>query len=201
MSKKDQQVENPELNATEVVEDQVEETTADTEVTAEQRIAELEKALAESEAKVVAQKDSVLRARADVDNARRRATMDVEKAHKFALEKFANELLPVVDNLERALQVSDKENELLKPIVEGVEMTLKSMVAAVEKSGMKQINPEGEAFDPALHQAMTMVESADHKPNTVMSVMQKGYELNGRLLRPAMVVVSKAPAAKVDTQA
>ena len=200
MSKNDQHAEAPEMNE-EAVEAQTEETTAQAEVTPEQRIAELEKALAESEAKVAAQKDSVIRARAEVDNARRRASMDIEKAHKFALEKFANELLPVVDNLERALQVADKNNEAIKPMIEGVEMTLKSMVGALEKSGMKQVDPEGDAFDPGQHQAMTMVESADHKPNTVMSVMQKGYELNGRLLRPAMVVVSKAPSAKVDTQA
>ena len=166
-----------------------------------EKIASLEKALAAVEAKVAEQQDSVLRARAEADNARRRADGEVEKARKFALERFAGELLPVIDNLERGLQMADTENEAIKPMVEGVEMTLKSFVSTIEKFGMTPIDPQGEAFNPELHQAMSMQESADHEPNTVMAVMQKGYELNGRLLRPAMVMVSRAPSSGVDTQA
>lgn len=160
---------------------------------AEERIAELEAALAASEAKVQEQQDSVVRAAAEVDNIRRRASMDVEKAHKFALEKFANELLPVIDNLERAIQFSDKENETLKPVLEGIELTQKSFIDAVAKFGVEIVDPQGEKFNAELHQAMSMQPSADVEPNTVIAVMQKGFTLNGRLLRPAMVMVSKAP--------
>ena len=165
------------------------------------RIAELEKALAASEAKFNEQQDSVLRARAEMENARRRAEAEVDKARKFALERFAGELLDVIDNLERAVMVADTENEAIKPMLEGVEMTLKSFVSTIEKFGMTPIDPQGEAFNPELHQAMSMQESTDFAPNTVMAVMQKGYELNGRLLRPAMVMVSRAPDGGVDTQA
>ncbi|WP_105215646.1 MULTISPECIES: nucleotide exchange factor GrpE [unclassified Pseudoalteromonas] len=139
------------------------------------------------------QKDSVIRAAAEVENIRRRAAQDVEKAHKFALEKFANELLPVIDNLERAIEFADKENEALVPMLEGIEMTAKSFVEAVAKFNVEVVNPQGEAFNPELHQAMAMQPSEDVAPNTVIAVMQKGYTLNGRLLRPAMVMVSKAP--------
>lgn len=165
------------------------------------RIAELETALAKAEATVVEQKDSVLRARAEMENARRRADTEVEKARKFALERFAGELLPVVDNLERALQVADTENEQVKPLLDGVDLTLKSFISTIDKFGMKVIDPQGQVFNPELHQAMSMQESADVAPNTVIAVMQKGYELNGRLLRPAMVMVSRAPEAGVDIQA
>ncbi|MCV2885122.1 nucleotide exchange factor GrpE [Aestuariibacter sp. AA17] len=165
------------------------------------RIAELEAALAAAEATVQEQKDSVLRAHAEMENARRRAQSEVEKARKFALEKFAGELLPVADNLERAIQVSDSENEAIKPIVDGVELTLKSFISTIEKFGLEVIDPQGESFNPEHHQAMSMQESADVAPNTVLAVMQKGYLINGRLLRPAMVMVSRAPESGVDTQA
>lgn len=168
---------------------------------AEQRIYELEKALSEAQAKFDEQQDSVLRARADMENARRRAEAEVDKARKFALERFAGELLPVIDNLERAIEAGDTSNEAVKSLLEGVEMTHKSFLSTIEKFGLNVINPQGEAFNPELHQAMSMQESADHEPNTVMLVMQKGFELNGRLLRPAMVMVSRAPAGGVDTQA
>ncbi|GEA11526.1 nucleotide exchange factor GrpE [Alteromonas sp. KUL49] len=166
-----------------------------------QRIYELETALSEAQATVKEQQDSVLRARADMENARRRADAEVEKARKFALERFAGELLPVVDNLERAIEMTDKDNEAVKSLLEGVEMTHKSFLSTIEKFGLVLIDPQGEAFDPELHQAMSMQESADHAPNTVMAVMQKGYQINGRLLRPAMVMVSRAPSGGVDTQA
>ncbi|MGF1695081.1 nucleotide exchange factor GrpE [Vibrio kyushuensis] len=157
----------------------------------EAKIAQLEAALLTSEAKVQDQKDSVLRAKAEVENMRRRTEVEVDKARKYALNKFAEELLPVIDNLERAIQSADTENEAVKPVLEGVEMTHKSFVDVVAKFGLKEINPEGETFNPELHQAMSIQESADHEPNSVMFVMQKGYELNGRVIRPAMVMVSK----------
>lgn len=167
----------------------------------QQKIYELENALSEAQAQIKDQQESVLRARADMENARRRAEAEVEKARKFALERFAGELLPVIDNLERAILAGDGENEAVKPLLEGVDMTLKSFVSTIEKFGLTPLDPQGEAFNPELHQAMSMQESADHEPNTVMAVMQKGYQINGRLLRPAMVMVSRAPESGVDTQA
>ena len=122
---------------------------------------------------------------------RRRTETEIDKARKYALNKFAEELLPVIDNLERAIQSADAENEAVKPIIEGVELTHKTFVDAVGKFGLKEINPEGETFNPEMHQAMSIQESPDHESNTVMFVMQKGYELNGRVIRPAMVMVSK----------
>ena len=157
----------------------------------EAKIAQLEAALLSSEAKVKEQQDSVLRAKAEVENMRRRTEQEIDKARKFALNKFAEELLPVIDNLERAMQAADADNEVVKPLFEGVELTHKTFVDVVAKFGLKEINPEGEVFNPELHQAMSIQESPDHEPNTVMFVMQKGYELNGRVIRPAMVIVSK----------
>ncbi|PKH99926.1 nucleotide exchange factor GrpE [Glaciecola sp. 33A] len=164
------------------------------------RVAQLEAALEVANSTIEGQKDAVLRARADMENARRRAEQEVDKARKFALERFAGELLPVLDNLERAIQGADAENEAIKPVVEGVDLTLKSFINVVEKFGMVIVDPQGEAFNPELHQAMSMQETADFAPNTVMAVMQKGYTLNGRLLRPAMVMVSRAASGGVDTQ-
>lgn len=166
-----------------------------------QRIYELETALSEAQATIKEQQDAVLRARAEMENARRRADGEVEKARKFALERFAGELLPVIDNLERAIEVGDAENDAVKPLLEGVEMTRKTFISSIEKFGLAIVDPQGESFNPDLHQAMSMQESAEHEPNTVMAVMQKGYTLNGRLLRPAMVMVSRAPSDGVDTQA
>ena len=200
----EQEIEQTEVQAaTEGTQDNAEASSVEAEVLSpeQQRIAELESALAASEAKLAEQKDSVLRAIADAENARRRAESEVEKARKFALERFAGELLPVADNLERALQVADPANEAIKGMVEGVELTLKSFVNTIEKFGLKVIDPQGQPFNPEHHQAMGMQESADFPANTVMAVMQKGYEINGRLLRPAMVMVSRAPEGGVDVQA
>ncbi|RKF15624.1 nucleotide exchange factor GrpE [Alginatibacterium sediminis] len=162
-------------------------------------VAQLLEQLEAEKAKVAEQQDGVVRAKAEVENMRRRAAMDVEKAHKFALERFANELLPVVDNMELALQHANHEDEALKPMIEGVELTLKTLLSAIEKNGLEIFEPLNEAFDPARHQAMGMQEVEGVAPNTVIAVMQKGYELNGRLIRPAMVMISKA--ASVDTSA
>ncbi|ADM97113.1 nucleotide exchange factor GrpE [Dickeya dadantii] len=155
----------------------------------DERIAELEAQLNDAQQR---ERESALRARAEMENIRRRAELDVEKAHKFALEKFAGEMLPVIDNLERALEMADKSNEALSGMIEGVELTLKAMLSAVNKFGIEVVADVNVPFNPEIHQAMTLLESADHAPNHVMMVMQKGYTLNGRLLRPAMVAVSKA---------
>ena len=170
-------------------------------ISAEQeKINELELALATAQSTVADQKDSVIRAKAEVDNIRRRAAQDVEKARKFALEKFAGEMLTSVDNLERALQSIDKEDESNKGIIEGVELTLQGLISSLEKFGVNAVDPKDQPFNPELHQAMSMQEVPDVAPNTVIAVMQKGYELNGRLIRPAMVMVSKA-APIVDATA
>ena len=137
-----------------------------------------------------------LRSQAEMENLRRRGEKDLESAHKYALEKFANELLPVKDSLELGLAaVEENSDEAVEKLREGTELTLKMLASALEKFGVKEINPVGEAFNPDLHQAMTMQESAEAAPNTVLLVMQKGYTLNERMIRPALVVVSKAPAA------
>lgn len=152
----------------------------------------LNKKLALAEQQIVDQQDAVVRAQAEVVNARRIAAQDVQKAHKFALVKFADGLLPVIDSLEMAISHADKDDETLKPMIEGVELTLKSMLDTVEKFGLKVIDPKDEAFDPEKHQAMSMQPVPGVPANQVIAVMQKGYELNGRVIRPAMVMVSKA---------
>lgn len=144
-------------------------------------------------------KDQMLRIQADAQNVRRRAEQDVEKAHKFGQEKFSRELLTVLDNLERALAASP-EDEATKALREGVDMTLQGFVSTLAKFNVEAIDPQGETFNPELHQAMSMQENADFAPNTVMAVMQKGYSLHGRLLRPAMVMVSKG-APSIDENA
>ncbi|MFT6919855.1 MAG: molecular chaperone GrpE [Cognaticolwellia sp.] len=170
-------------------------------ISAEQeKINELELALATAKSTVADQKDSVIRAKAEVDNVRRRASQDVEKARKFALEKFAAEMLTTVDNLERALQNIDKDDETNTAIIEGIELTYQGLLASLEKFAIQAIDPQDQPFNPELHQAMSMQEVEGVAPNTVIAVMQKGYELNGRLIRPAMVMVSKAKPS-VDTTA
>lgn len=136
-------------------------------------------------------KDAALRAKAEAQNTKRRAELEVEKARKFALEGFSRDLLPVVDNLERALESAAGDDEAIKPIAEGVELTLKSFLDALRRFNIEPVDPEGEPFDPELHQAVSIVENPEVEPNTVIAVMQKGYTLNGRLVRPAMVMVSK----------
>jgi len=148
---------------------------------AQAEIADLQKQLAELQP----------RALAEIQNVRRRAEQDVDKARKFALEKFAGELLPVVDSLERAVEACQAEDEATQALKEGVEMTLKLLLDGMGKFNVEPINPQGEAFNPEHHQAMSMVEDPNAKPNTVVAVMQKGYLLNGRLMRPAMVMVAK----------
>jgi molecular chaperone GrpE len=151
---------------------------------------ELQLLLEDARAKADQHWEQLLRLQAELANTHRRAKRDIENAHKFGLEKFANELLPVKDSLELGLSVvadSDSDEKLR----EGTELTLRMLTNAMEKFGIREVDPTDEAFNPELHQAMTMQESADHKSNTVIAVMQKGYTLNERLIRPAMVVVSK----------
>ena len=149
-------------------------------------------------------KEQALRAQAEAQNVRRRAELDVEKAHKFALEKFAKELLPVIDSLEKAVEAEVAAGNEMSPLREGVEMTLSMFLSSISKFNLEQIDPVGKPFDPSLHEAMSMVEVPNAEPNTVIAAMQKGYTLNGRLVRPAMVMVSKnsaGNATKIDEQA
>jgi len=157
---------------------------------------ETTEALLQAQEEAASLKEQMLRMQAEMQNIRRRADLDVEKAHKFGLEKFANEMLNVVDNLERGLAAAPEE-EATQAIRDGMNMTLDGMISALAKFKVEIVNPVNEAFNPELHQAMTMIESPAAPANTVIDVMQKGYTLHGRLLRPAMVVVSKgAPAAE-----
>lgn len=158
---------------------------------------ELVAQLAASQAEIAKLKDAVIRSEAEMQNIRRRAEKDVEAAHKFSQEKLIKELLPVLDNLERALEsATGEETGAAKAVLEGVELTHKSFSDTLVKSAVVAINPVGESFDPQLHQAMSMVPNPEVPANTVIAVVQKGYSLHGRLVRPAMVMVSSGgPAA------
>ncbi|NLC08564.1 MAG: nucleotide exchange factor GrpE [Gammaproteobacteria bacterium] len=179
----------------ELAEQDTEQAQPETDVNA--RIEELEAQLAEA-------KEQVIRAAAEVQNTRRRAEQDVQKAHKFALEKFAGDLLAVVDSLERGLEVADATNETLRPMREGMQLTFKQLLDTLRRYNVERIDPHGQPFNPELHQAMSIQESTQAEPDSVLKVFQCGYSINDRLLRPAMVVVSKAPAeppVKIDEQA
>ena len=151
--------------------------------------------VAELAAELEAAKDAALRAQADAMNVQRRAEQEIEKARKFALERFCGDLLSVVDNLERALESSGDEQGSAA-LAEGVELTRKGFIDVLAKYGVEAVDPTGEPFDPETAQAMSMIEQPDAEPNSVVAVMQKGYLLNGRLFRPAMVMVAKAPSAE-----
>lgn len=147
-------------------------------------------------------KEQVLRSEAEMENVRRRAELDVEKAHKFALEKFTKELLPIADSLEKAIESIQGDDAVLVSAREGVEMTLNLMMSALGKFKVEQLNPVGEPFDPQYHEAMSMVSAPHAEPNSVIAVVQKGYTLHGRLVRPAMVMVAKAEAGnQIDEKA
>jgi molecular chaperone GrpE len=148
----------------------------------------LEELLRQAELKADEHHDAWLRAKAETENLRRRAQEDIGKAHKYAAERFAQEMLPVKDSLEAALAAEAPGVENLRS---GVELTLKQLAAAFEKSGLAEINPAGEKFDPHRHQAISTLE-AEGEPNRVLNVLQKGYALHDRVIRPALVVVSKA---------
>ena len=157
----------------------------------DEKIANLEAQLVEAQNR---ERESVLRIKAEMENLRRRTEQDVEKAHKFALEKFVNELLPVIVSLDRALEVADKANPDNAAMIEGIELTLKSMLDVVRKFGVEVIADTNVPLDPNVHQAIAMVESEEIEAGKVLGVMQKGYTLNGRTIRAAMVTVAKAKA-------
>src|SRR5210317_73450 len=136
--------------------------------------------------------DQLVRAHAEIENLKRRHTQELEKAHKYALDKFVGELLTIWDSLELGLQAAQNDEADVASLREGTELTVKMFGDVMEKFNVERINPEGESFNPEFHQAMSMVPNAEMAPNTVMAVMQKGVSLNGRLIRPAMVVVSQA---------
>lgn len=186
MSEENKQAQQHE-NAPETPEEVIE----DLEQAEEQVSSELEQALEEARRQADEHHEKLLRVMAEMENLRRRTRMDVENAHKFALEKFVNALLPVVDSLEMGIEAASKEGATVETLREGMEMTLKMLIDVLAEFGVERIDPKGEAFDPQKHEAMTMVPSAEHAPNTVMDVIQKGYSLNDRLVRPARVVVSK----------
>lgn len=157
----------------------------------------LQRALAEAEERASSHWDQYLRAVADLENVRKRAQRDVENASRYGLEKFAAELLPVRDSLE--LAVANSADADAHSLAAGQEATLQLLAKAFEKLGVKQINPQGEPFDPSVHEAMMVQPSATAEPNSVLQVVQSGYELNGRLLRPARVIVARAAGNDLES--
>jgi molecular chaperone GrpE len=181
--------------------EQAADTTAEGETTtdAQDESPDLAAQLEAAQAEVEKFRDVALRAEAEMENVRRRATRDVENAHKFGQEKLIQNLLPVIDSLEKAIESAEQagaDEGANKAILEGVGLCLKMQLDVLAKEGLAVVDPNGEPFDPNLHQAMSMVENPDVEPNSVVAVIQKGYALNERLVRPAMVMVSKAPAAE-----
>lgn len=162
------------------------------------QLEELQKALGEAERRAEGLRDQYLRSVAELDNVRKRAQRDVESASRYGLEKFATELLPVKDSLELAVASAGKEAAdpaaAVRSMASGQEATLKLLAKAFEKLGIREIDPHGEPFDPAAHEAVLMQESATAEPNSVLQVVQRGYEINGRLLRPARVIVARGPS-------
>jgi molecular chaperone GrpE len=167
-------------------------TESETEDTSVSSVEQLQQALQEAQEKSSEHWDLYTRSVAELENVKRRAEKDVQSAHKFALEKFSQDLLAVKDSLELGLSTEDADADKLR---EGTDLTLKMLSQVLEKFNIVEINPVGESFDPNHHQAMTMQPSNEYEPNTVIAVMQKGYLLNDRLLRPAMVIVSKVADA------
>lgn len=171
--------------------------TVDSEVSEETQNAEetlskdLEAMLSEVKKEADSQKELALRTLADMENLKRRTRIDVENAHKFALEKFVNALIPVLDSMEMGLDAANKDDVSLETIREGMNMTLKQTLDVLANFNVERINPKGEKFDPQTHEAMTMVPSPEHETNTVMDVIQKGYTLNDRLVRAARVIVAQ----------
>ncbi|MBA3582095.1 MAG: nucleotide exchange factor GrpE [Gammaproteobacteria bacterium] len=153
----------------------------------------LQEQLAAAQQKIAEQWDQGLRARAELDNAQKRAQRDLENAHKYSIEKMALDILSVRDSLELGLAAADKSNDIAT-LREGVDLTLKQLAQAMERYQIKVLDPINEKFNPDWHQAMSMQESAEQPANTIIQVLQKGYRLHERLLRPALVVIAKAPA-------
>ncbi|PRM14839.1 Protein GrpE [Haemophilus influenzae] len=197
MSEQEQKVETPEV---EKQEDAVVEEAQQAEPSQEldpleeaiARVQELEEQLkTQIEEAANKEQDILLRSRAEIENLRRRTEQDVEKAHKFALEKFSKDILNTIDNLERALATpANKEDESVKALFDGVELTLKELVSTVGRFGVEAVGVVGEAFNPDLHQAISMQPAEGFETNQISAVLQKGYTLNGRVIRPAMVMVA-----------
>lgn len=157
--------------------------------------------LEEAMAQLEGYRDQALRAEAEMQNVRRRAERDVANAHKFGLEKFLGNLVPVVDSLEKAIEAAEQADRGDDPIVEGVQLCLKLLLDQLEKENVRVLDPVGEPFDPQYHEAMSMIENPDVEPNSVVLVVQKGYVLNDRLVRPAMVMVAKGESPNISEKA
>lgn len=151
----------------------------------------LEQQLEKAQATIKEYWDQVMRLRAEIENNRKRAGRDVENAHKYALKSFVENLLPIIDSMEMGQVAAEADNATLESIREGTDLTMNMFVQVLQKNGLEQIDPVGEKFDPERHQAISMIEVKGSKSNTVVEVMQKGFALNERLIRPAMVVVAK----------
>lgn len=197
MSEQEQKVKNPEVeNQEEVVVEEAQQADPSQEFDpleeAIARVQELEEQLkTQIEEATNKEQDILLRSRAEIENLRRRTEQDVEKAHKFALEKFSKDILNTIDNLERALATpANKEDESVKALFDGVELTLKELVSTVGRFGVEAVGVVGEAFNPDLHQAISMQPAEGFETNQISVVLQKGYTLNGRVIRPAMVMVA-----------
>lgn len=196
MSEQEQKVETPEVEKEEVVVEETQQTEPSQELDpleeAIARVQELEEQLkTQIEEAANKEQDILLRSRAEIENLRRRTEQDVEKAHKFALEKFSKDILNTIDNLERALATpANKEDESVKALFDGVELTLKELVSTVGRFGVEAVGVVGEEFNPDLHQAISMQPAEGFETNQISVVLQKGYTLNGRVIRPAMVMVA-----------
>ena len=151
----------------------------------------IEQQLDKAQATIKEYWEQILRLKAEIENNRKRSIRDIENAHKYALRNFSESLLPIVDSMEMAQKAAEAENASLESIIKGTELTMSMFIQVLEKYGLQELDPIGEKFDPEQHQAISMVEDKSVESNTVISVMQKGFMLNERLVRPAMVVVSK----------
>lgn len=196
MSEQEQKVETQEVEKEEAVVEETQQTEPSQELDpleeAIARVQELEEQLkTQIEEAANKEQDILLRSRAEIENLRRRTEQDIEKAHKFALEKFSKDILNTIDNLERALATpANKEDESVKALFDGVELTLKELVSTVGRFGVEAVGVVGEAFNPDLHQAISMQPAEGFESNQISVVLQKGYTLNGRVIRPAMVMVA-----------
>jgi len=191
-----EETEKKQAEIEQVIEEVMEETKQnETDVDGEQEVEQeevIEEQVDQSE-EITNLKEEIMRMRAEIDNVRKRNARELENLRKYSLDKFAKALIPVADSLDKALEVSQKQNcqVTAEQMVEGTEMTQKIFLKVLTDNGVDVINPEGEKFNPEFHEAMTQIPNPDLKPNTIVDVFQKGYILNGRLVRPAMVVVSK----------
>ena len=192
----DEKVEQTNVDIT----DEAGEVSQHTEGLAEDHVPDLQIKLEEALARADDNYDQLLRNKAELDNVRKRSQRELENAHKYAIEKFVNELIPVIDSMELGQQAAETATDIEK-LKEGMDMTTNMFYQLLEKFDIESINPQGDNFDPEFHQAMSIQESAEVPPNSVMAVMQKGYTLAGRLLRPAMVMVSKAPEENTEKDA